>query len=468
MVDLSIVNGIVVTEDIVQPMDIHVTGGRITGLTAPGQPAPEAAEAAEAAEVVDATGLHVLPGVVEPHAHIGLGGEDDWRTETESAARGGVTTVFNYVMGSESYYEQVKAEHEAAGPRTHTDYALHVVPCTEQHLDELDGYVTDLGVTSFKFFMSFRGDEGKYLGISGSDDGFLVEYLQKVAAHPGAVANIHAENIEVVWRLRAAIQAAGEDGLPAWNRSRPDYVEAEALARAAFFGRLTGAPVYIVHTSAGMTVEEATRARAAIKPGSGAALSLETCAHYLTHTEDTGIGMIAKANPPLRSEADKDALWAAVAAGDIQAIGSDHSPRHRSRKKGTVWQSPAGIAGIGLQLVVLLSEGYHKRNIPLTTVVRLTSANPARIFGIHPRKGTISIGSDADFTLVDLEAEREVGPDTFGGGTGYNLYEGWTMKGWPVSTFLRGRWSVRDGEIVSAPGSGIYLSRTAAAQGKEK
>lgn len=462
MVDLSIVNGVVVTEDAVQPMDIHVTGGRITGLTAPGEGVPEAAE------VVDAAGLHVLPGVVEPHAHIGLGDDDDWRTETESAARGGVTTVFNYVMGSQSYYNLVKAEHEAAGPRTHTDYALHVVPCTEQHLDELDGYVTDLGVNSFKFFMSFRGDEGKYLGISGSDDGFLVEYLRKVAAHPGAVANIHAENIEVVWRLRAAIQAAGEDGLPAWNRSRPGYVEAEALARAAFFGRLTGAPVYIVHTSGGMTIEEAARARAAIEPCSDHALLLETCAHYLTHTEDTDIGMIAKANPPLRGEADKDALWAAIAAGDIQTIGSDHSPRHRAKKTGTVWQSPAGIAGIGLQLIVLLSEGYHKRNVPLTTVVGLTSANPARIFGIYPRKGTIKVGSDADFTLVDLDAEREIGPDTFGGRAAYNLYEGWTMKGWPVSTFLRGLCSFRDGEIVSAPGSGIYLPRVSETPKEER
>jgi dihydropyrimidinase len=453
VIDLSIVNAQVVTEDLVQPLDIHVAGGRIVALSEPGQDQPDAAE------VIDAAGLHVLPGVVEPHAHIGLGDGDDWQTETASAARGGVTTVFNYVMGSASYYDQVKAEHELAGPRTHVDYGLHVVPCTEQHLAELDGYVRDLGVNSFKYFMSFRGDEGKYLGISGTDDGFLTEYLQKVAAHPGAVANIHAENIEVVWRLRKELMASGEDSFRAWNDSRPGFVEAEAAARAAFFGRLYGATVYIVHTSAAMTVQEAARARAAIPPGSPARLLLETCAHYLTHTQDAAEGMIAKANPPLRTQQDADGLWAAIASGEIQTVGSDHSPRHRSKKTGTVWQSPAGVSGIGVQLTVLLSEGYHQRGIPLTTISKLTATNPARIFGVYPRKGAIRVGSDADLTLVDLDAARVVGPDSFGGRAEYNLYEGRTLTGWPVRTCLRGQWSFADGAVVSPPGSGRYLPR---------
>ena len=454
MVDLSIINGTVVTEDSIQSLDVHIADGRVVALTAPGEVLN-----IESKEVLDASGLHVLPGVVEPHAHIGLGGPDDWRTESASAARGGVTTIFNYVMGSESHYDLVRKEHEHAEPNAHTDYALHIVPCTAQHLAELDGYVNDLGVNSFKFFMSFRGDEGKYLGIAGSDDGHMFEYLSRVADHSGAVANIHAENIEVVWKLRAEARAQGKEGLPAWNESRPDFVEAEALARAAFYGRVTNAPVYIVHTSAALTLEEAARARTA-RAVHGAPLYVETCAHYLTHTQDATEGILAKVNPPLRTDADREALWAGLAAGAIQTVGSDHAPRHRSRKTGSIWESPAGVPGIGLQLTVLLSEGVHKRGLALTTVVAVVAANPAKIFGLYPQKGTIRTGSDADITLVDLGLERRVDADSFGGAAGYNLYEGWDMKGWPVATFLRGKYVLRDGEIVSSPGTGRYLRRS--------
>ncbi|MFT4123127.1 MAG: amidohydrolase family protein [Microbacteriaceae bacterium] len=456
MIDLSIVGGTVVTTDGETPLDVHVDGGVIVALTG-----PHSAAALTARETIDASGLHVLPGCVEPHAHLGLGdGAEDWRTETAAAAIGGVTTVFNYVMGASSYFEQVPAEHEAAAGRTHVDYALHVVPCTRNHLDELDRYVTELGVTSFKFFMSFRADEGAYLGIEGTDDGYLYDYLQRVARHPGAIANIHAENIEVVWRLREAAKAAGEDGHAAWNRSRPGFVEAEATTRAAAFGLETGAPVYIVHTSAGETVGAAQRARE-LRPTGAPPLHLETCAHYLTHTEDTDLGMIAKANPPLRSAADTERLWAAVADGTIQTIGSDHSPRHRSKKTGTVWRSPAGIAGIGAQLVVLLSEGHHRRGVPLSRIVELTSTNPAKIFGVYPQKGTIAVGSDADLALVALDETRVVEPDSFGGRAEYNLYERTAMTGWPVSTILRGTVVMRDGAIVAEPGIGSYLFRAA-------
>ena len=453
MIDLSICGGTVVTESGLQDLDVHVADGRIVALTNHGAP-----EGLESAETVDARGFHVLPGVVEPHAHIGLGGADDWKTETESAALGGVTTVFNYVMGSDSYFDQIAAEHAAAGPNTHTDYALHIVPCTQEHLDELDRYVSELGVNSFKYFMNFRRDEGAYLGIAGTDDAFMYEYLRKVAAHKGAVANIHAENIEIVWKLRAELQERGEDSLQAWNQSRPGLVEAEALSRAVTFGRDTGTPIYIVHTSAGTTVEEARKARA-FKSSQDQELYLETCAHYLTHTEDTDLGVMAKANPPLRASADVERLWEAIISGEIQTVGSDHSPRHRSKKTGTVWESPAGIAGIGLQLTVLLSEGYHKRGVDLETIVSLVATNPAKIFGIYPQKGAIRVGSDADVTIVDLNEVRRVDANTFGGRAGYNLYEEWDMTGWPVSTLLRGKFTVRDRRIVSAPGVGIYLPR---------
>lgn len=449
--DTSIVGGTVVAPEGIRKADVHIDGGRIVAVTEPGS-----GREVDAKQVIDANGLHVLPGVVEPHAHIGMGAPTDWATESASAALGGVTTVFNYVMGSASYFEQIKAEHEMADANTHVDYALHIVPATEQHLEEFDRYVTELGITSFKFFMSFRGEEGAYLGIPGSDDGYMYEYLRKVAAHPGAVANVHAENIEVVWKLRKEVQESGAEGLPAFNASRPDFTEAEAAARAAFFGRVTGAPIYIVHTSAAMTLGEAKIARGR---GATSPLYLETCVHYLTHDETTELGVLAKANPPLRTAADREALWEALRDGTIQTVGSDHSGRHRSKKSGTVWQAANGLPGIGNQLTVLLSEGHHKRGLPLDRIVELVASNPAKIFGVYPQKGAIAAGSDADITLVDLDEIRTVTPTTWGGASEYNVYEGWEMRGWPVATLLRGEYSYKDGEVVSAPGSGTYLFR---------
>lgn len=452
MASKSIVGGLVVLEDGVVERDVHIDGEIIVAITERGSGRENDAD-----EIVDATGLHVFPGVVEPHAHIGLGAPTDWETESAAAARGGVTTAFNYVMGSASYFDLVPAEHDVAGANTHVDYALHVVPSTEQHLAELDSYITDLGVTSFKFFMSFRGEEGAYLGIPGSDDGYMVEYLRKVASHPGAVANVHAENIEVVWRLRKQVQESGADGLAAFDASRPDYTEAEAVNRAAFFGRVTGAPVYIVHTTAKLSLEEAARARAV---ESSAPLLMETCVHYLTHTRDSELGSLTKANPPLRGDADVEALWEALFSGAIQTVGSDHSGRHRSKKAGTIWQAANGVPGIGNQLTVLLSEGHHKRGLPLERIVQLVAAEPARIFGVYPRKGAIAVGSDADLALVDLAAKKTVEPTTFGGSSEYSIYEGWQLTGWPVATILRGEFSFRDGEVVSAPGTGTYIHRT--------
>jgi dihydropyrimidinase len=449
-VDTLIKGATIVDEDGLRNADIAVQDEQIAWLLDPGS-ADVVAE-----RTIDAEGLHAFPGAIDPHTHIGLGGATDWLTETETAARGGVTTVINYVMGGSSYFSLVADEH-AAAEASRVDYALHVVPCSERHLDELPQYARELGVTSFKYFMSFRGNEGAYLGVAGTDDGYLYRYLRLIAQLPGTIANVHPENIEVVWTLRDEVRTAGLGGLEGWDASRPDFVEAEAVGRAAYLAASVGAPLYLVHISAAKCLEEIQRARQ--RSSVGPPIYAETCPHYLTHHVASPVAALGKVNPPLRREEDCEALWEGLKDGIVQTVGSDHVPRRRELKEKDIWESTAGIAGLGTTLTVLISEGFHKRGLDLPTVTKVTSTNAARIFGIYPQKGAIRVGSDADLVLVDLDEERTVDPNTWGGGAGYNLYEGWRMKGWPRTTILRGQIVYEAGDVTGSAGFGRYLRR---------
>jgi dihydropyrimidinase len=451
--DLLIRGGTVVTPSGAERLDIGIKDGVITELLSP-------SSNESATEVLDAQGLHVFPGVIDPHTHFGFGGDRDWLTESRSAAIGGVTTVINYVMGAASYFEQVPREREAADAMSCIDYALHVVPCTSTHLDELHAYSSELGVGSFKYFMNFRGDEGAYLGVEGTDDAFLFEYLNKVGEVEGLVANIHAENIEIVWALRPRVRASGLEGLAAWDAERPAFVEAEGIVRSAFYADLAGAPLYVVHVSAAACLDEIRQLRS--RPRS-APLYAETCPHYLTHTVDSGYGTRAKVNPPVRHAEDVVALWDALADGTVQTVGSDHVARHVSFKDKDIWSASAGMPGAASILTVLLSEGYHRRGLPLETIAELTSGRAAEIFGLAPRKGRLAPGADADLAIVDLEAEQHVTTSTWESGAEYNLYEGQTLKGWPTHTVRRGEVLYRRGEVLTEPGTGIYLGRHFAA-----
>jgi dihydropyrimidinase len=186
---------------------------------------------------------------------------------------------------------------------------------------------------------------------------------------------------------------------------------------------------------------------------------LETCPHYLTHTLDDDLGTIGKANPPLRTREDVDALWEGLADGTIEVVGSDHVPRKRATKEKGIWQASQGFPGTATILPVLLSEGYHKGRLDLQRIARVVAANPARIFGLAKRKGDIFVGADGDLTVVDLERVREVRAAELGSFSDYSLYEGWKLKGWPTHTIVRGTVVMEEGRIVGPAGHGRYLRR---------
>jgi dihydropyrimidinase len=446
--DLLVVNGRVIVPEVGEiHADVGIADGRIAALL-------DSERRPSAREVLDVGGKVVLPGVIDPHTHVTLGPPDGWFTETRAAAVAGITTVLDFQLLSSSYVDAFPRTRAEADARACIDYGLHFCPSIEAHLDELDTWVKDLGVSSFKFYMNFRGNEGAYLGVTGADDGYFWELCQRVARHERALLCVHTENIEIAWRLQARLEAEGREGLVAVGAARPPITEAENVHRAGFFSRESGCPVYIVHMSSAAALREVKLAR-----GQGARVHAETCPQYLAHTEDSPLGLLAKSNPPLRTWADVDALWAGLIDGSIDTVGSDHVPRPRSAKTGTTWKASRGTPTLSMIVPVLLDEGVRRRGMSLTRMAELTSATPARLFNLYPRKGTIQVGSDADLTIVDLDLEREVRWEDLQSYADYTLWEGRRLRGWPVATISRGRVIARDGQFVGDAGHGRYLAR---------
>lgn len=428
--------------------DLAIKNGKIAAIV-------ERGDAIEGKEVIDATGKYVMPGVVDPHVHLGLGEPAvEFKSETASAAFGGVTTILYYILGSQPYDEIHKELKESGEKDAYVDFGFHLTVAVEEQLADIEKYVTQFGVSSFKLMMQFRGEEGLYLGVGSIDDGFMYAFFETLARFHQGVACVHPENIEIIWRLRKRLLDQGREDVLAWTESRPSFVEAEAIYRAAYLAHVAGCSLYLVH----ITSREAINAALSCRSRYGD-IFLETCPHYLTCTADSVEGVIGKVNPPLRFRDDIDSLWEAIADGSIDTIGSDHVPRRKDKKVGSVWEASAGFPGVETLLPVLLSEGVHKRGISLQRIAELTSYNPSRIFNLYPRKGTLLPGSDADLTVVDLGIEKEVTASALHGCCDYSLYEGWTLKGWPTLTMVRGSIVMRDGELLGNPGHGRYLGR---------
>jgi dihydropyrimidinase len=451
--DCLVRNGTVVCPDLgPASIDIGIREGRIAALLEPGMGLPPAGL------TIDASGRHVFPGIIDAHMHWGYADPPhEYTTETRCAALGGVTTLLGYFLKNEPYDALFRTLVREAEGRAYVDFALHFGAHQEAHITDLGKYVKEFGVTSYKYFMNYKGEEARHLGLAGTDDGFLYAFFQEAARFPEVIVAVHPENIEIIWRLRKEYQDAGREGLRAYCESRPALAEAENILRALYLAEQAGCRLYIVHLSCALGLEEVRRYRQRYDR-----ILLETCPHYLTHTLDSDVGSLAKASPPLRTRADAEALWAAIADGTVDVVGSDHVPRKRATKELGIWKASSGFPGIGTLLPLMLSEGYHRRGLPLQRIAQVLSANPARVFGLGGRKGSLAIGSDADLTVVDLELEREVRAAELGSYSDYSLYEGWRLKGWPVLTMVRGTVVMRDGQVVGPAGHGRYLRRPAA------
>ncbi|MBK1783646.1 dihydroorotase [Prauserella cavernicola] len=433
-----------------QDLDILITDGVISGLVAPGT-------TVAAREEADLGGHVVLPGGIDPHVHLGKDirvprEADDASLETASAAAGGITSMLVYLMSADPYEQVFPGSAAAMAGNSHTDYGFHFVLGTDEQVAAIPDYVRELGVASFKFFMNFRGDEGKYLGLPGNDDAYMYDLLGR-AADAGAMVNPHPENIELVWKLRGQPKDESVSPLEAWYRSRPPVVEAEAVQRVAYFASVTGASVYAVHTSSRAALNAMTLQRSAYEN-----LFTETCTQYLTLTTDSDCGTYGKVNPPLRHTEDVEALWEGLRTGAVDTVGSDHNARHRTAKEKDIWSASAGFPGTGLVLPTVVGEGL-RRGIDLERLVDATSTRAARLFGLFPRKGTIRVGSDADLAVVDPNRGTTVRAEQQHSAAEYSPWEGTEIPLRVVHTIVRGHFAVRDGVLSSTP-AGTYLSRS--------
>ena len=395
-------------------------------------------------EEIDLSGLVVMPGVIDPHLHLGHGKDiarprvpEDAATESAAAAVGGITTFIPYLMSTEPFETQFDEVCAVTQAGSRIDFGYHFIISTEAQLSGVPVYARDHGVTSFKIFMNNRGGEGARLG---------------------GVVCPHPETIEIAWVLRERLKQSdpeGKGGLATWNASRPDFVEADAVQRAAYLGKVTGAPVYIVHTSSQAALEAALMQRR-----SGSRVTIETCPHYLTHDETWSGGVVGKINPPLRTAKDREALWQAIADGHVDTIGTDHVHRDISSKSASVWDASPGCPGLETLLPVMLSEGHTRRGLTLERIAQLTSTNVAKAFGLSDRKGRIAVGMDADFAVIDPKAQWVLDKSHLKSSAGYSIYEGQTLTGRVIHTVLRGRMIMRDLQLDDqAIGGGRYVSR---------
>src|SRR3954452_20811518 len=446
-VDLALCNGTVVTEHGVQQVDIGVRGEQIVALTAPG------AERLEADERLDLSGLHVFPGGIDPHVHLGDQGQsefEDFATGTASCAAGGLTSVIDMTLNLPPTTDAAtfEARREAVAPKAYVDWGLWG-GLVAGNLAELEPMAA-AGALAFKAFVCEAAD---WFRASDAD---LFEGMRE-AARLDRPVGVHCENEDITARLRARLRAEGRTDIQAHAESRPEVTEWEAIRRVVSLAQATGARTQIVHISTGEGVDACTAARRA-----GAQVGTEVTLHHLTLDEaDMGrIGSFAKCAPPLRPRRQVDALWRRLLAGDISNIGSDHSPgtfEQKDSNRHEHWDIPDGITGTQTLMPLLLSEGVHRRGLSLERFAQLTSTAAAKMFGLYPHKGTIRVGADADFAIADLAERWTLSSDLLLYKCPWTPNEGTEVQGRIVRTIVRGTTVFNDGEIVVGPGFGRFM-----------
>jgi len=453
MLDLAIRGGRVVTAASDGPADIGVVDGRITQLGTTVGPARQE---------VDAAGMLLLPGGIDAHVHFTpvqtpdrrLAWADDYRSGSRAAAAGGVTTVGDIAFSrfGEALPAAMSRLAAEAARQSVIDFLLHPVlldPSAER-VEEIP-QLAEAGFTSLKIFMHM-----------GRFDARAEDYLRalEIAGQAGLMTLVHCEDAPIIGHLTRGLVAAGQTDLSHFPRTRPVIAESVAVERATAFAEVTRAPIYLVHVSSAAAVDAAARARFR-----GCAVSVETRPIYLLFDESRFEGPepgLYVGNPPLRSRADVDALWAGLQDGRISTCCTDHAPWRRADKLAPgldVANTRPGMADLETLLPSLFSEGVRTGRLSLQRFVEVTSTNAARLFQVFPRKGTIAIGSDADIVVFDPEHRWTVRGAELETAAAMSLLEGRKLVGRPVMTISRGDVVMNHGRIVGSSGRGQLVTR---------
>ena len=445
--DLVVRNGTLVIPGIGHTKaDVGIVNGKIVALSENLQQT--------AAEVYDATGRTVLPGIFDPHIHIGNEQSYDREAETETRAAilGGVTTVGIFLRSLEdSYFDHLPAFCKAMNERSYVDSVFHPQIFTEQQIEEIPGYAEQYGIRSFKFYMS--GMPGVVKSVT---DYVLLQGFRTVASlGPDAVACVHCETGALIDRARNELKLRKPEGMLAdWEQAHPAIAEALAIQTALYLAKVAGAHLYVVHLSSHQGLEVVRAARRA-----GMRFTVETTTPYLGINSSDPNGFLAKMVPPVRTPEHQTALWEGLLEGSINTVGTDNTSRALATKKpdAGLHGSRPGLPVLGTHLPALLHYG-RLRGVPLEVLIERATRSPARVYGIYPQKGTIAVGSDADLVVVDLEQERIVRAEDLHGMSDFSPFQGKRLRGWPVATVKAGVIVARDGKIV-AKANGRYLPR---------
>jgi dihydropyrimidinase len=457
---LLIRNGEIVTSTDRYTADIFIEEETITAI-GPSLAAPVGAE------VFDATGKLIFPGFIDPHVHIhlpfmGTFAKDDYRTASAAALVGGTTTLIEMCCPSrgEDAMEQYQIWKAKAAGLSACDYTFHMAvtrydAATEAQLREI---VAD-GTASFKIFLSYKN-------FFGVDDGEMYQTL-KLARELGVVVTAHCENAELVSRLQQELIAAGRTG-PEWHEpSRPEAVEAEGTTRFATFLETTGATGYVVHLSCEPALKAALAAKAR-----GVRIAVESVLpHFLldktyaarggpAYPEYEGLKYVM--SPPLRDQRNQAVLWAALEAGEIDTVGTDHCPFDLEQKllgKDAFTLIPNGIPGLEDRVNLMYTYGVSRGSLSLNRFVDALSTRAAKLFGLYPRKGEIALGSDADLVIYDPAYRGTISVKTQHMNCDYSGFEGVAIDGRPAFVTVRGKVQVRDGAFVGEYGRGEFLRR---------
>ena len=411
------------------------------------------------AEVVDAEGSYVVPGGVDPHTHVSLASNgrsvsDGFEAATRAALWGGTTTIVEHPgfvpEGSPLSLAVDDAVKKGTGT-SYTDFGVHIVfqgtnGFSEEELRELVGH----GHATGKVYTTYN---------ARMTDEQIVP-LMKNMERSGGLLLYHAENDKEIWRITSYYEKKRMTGSKYWPLSRPDHCEAEAMELILELAKSTGVPTYIVHLSTSLGLKSIMEARA-----HGQKVYAETCPQYLCLTDElyrteNGIDFIMA--PPLRRKKDCEALWKAIASGDIDTIGTDHCSFSRADKVKyggeNVFRSPGGVPGIETRMPILFSEGVMKGRISLERFVAVTSTNPATILGLQ-EKGRIEPGADADIVIIDPKAEKVLSNDTLHQKVDYTPFDGMKVKGFPSHVWLRGMPVLAEGVFIAEVPSGKFVKR---------
>jgi dihydropyrimidinase len=458
LLDIAICGGTVVTATDSMRCDVGIKDGKVAVL--------ERALERRAAKVVRADGKLVLPGGIDAHCHLdqqsptGLRHADDFYSGTRSAAGGGTTTIIPFANQKKG--EPLRAAVEAYRARAHgravVDYAFHMIvsdPNEQVIGQELPSLIRE-GYTSFKVFMTYDA-----LRIS---DRQMLDLLS-LSNRERALLMVHAENHDCIEWLTDALKRAGNTEPRFHAVAHSAIGESEATYRAISLAEVAGASVMIVHVSSGRALEEIERAQRR-----GLRVFAETCPQYLVLTDEhlncSGFeGAKFICSPPPREGEDQEALWRGMNSGALHIFSSDHAPylyegptgKKAGGERISFDRIVNGVPGLETRLPLLFSRGVQDGRIDLQQFVALTATNPARLYGLYPRKGTIAIGSDADIAIWDPDRDVTITHDKLHDAMDYTPYEGMSVRGWPVLTLSRGEIVAEDGDVTTLAGRGLFL-----------